>query len=297
VTTHIFRRTAMAACIAVLLASSAVSSAGTPAAAADSDIDTDKRIATDFTNLAYNEKQPQQAADRYLAPGLVQHDPALANGARPWARATASRLRQYPRLRETVLRALAQDHLVVLHVLQKRTPEDRGTAAFEVYRLDAGRIAEHWTLKQTVPARSANGHTLTDGTTESPWTQPEWLQHHTDDARDFTDLVFNQGRAQEAVGKYLAPDLVQHDPDIGDGPQAYLDFARSLPVRNSGDQLRIQRIVADMKFVFVHSVIPSPRGPVAMGDLYRVDFNGKFAEHWSVIQQMPKRAARGNTPN
>jgi predicted SnoaL-like aldol condensation-catalyzing enzyme len=278
----------------VLLAATAIGSTGTPAAAVD--IAAEKRIATDFTNLAYNQKQPQQAADRYLASGLIQHDPALANGARPWTRATVSRLRQYPQLHQTILRALAQNDLVVLHILQQRTPQDRGTAAFEVYRLDGDRIAEHWTLRQTVPTRSVNGHTLTDGTTESPWTQPEWLQHHTDDSRDFTDLVFNQGRAEEAVGRYLAPDLIQHTPDIGDGPQAYLGYARSLPVREGDNRLRIERIVADMKFVFVHSVIPSPRGPVAMGDLYRVDFNGKFAEHWSVIQQMPTRGASGNAP-
>jgi predicted SnoaL-like aldol condensation-catalyzing enzyme len=33
----------------------------------------------------------------------------------------------------------------------------------------------------------------------------------------------------------------------------------------------------------------------ALVDIYRVNDNGKIAEHWDVIQQIPKNSANNNT--
>ena len=46
--------------------------------------------------------------------------------------------------------------MVVTHSLLKTSPEDRGTAAADFFRLEDGKIVEHWDVLQPVPESAAN---------------------------------------------------------------------------------------------------------------------------------------------
>ena len=58
---------------------------------------------------------------------------------------------------------------------------------------------------------------------------------------------------------------------------------------------QIKRIYTDGNYVIVHPF--SPRGPAgsAIVDIYRLNDDGKIAEHWDVIQQIPSKSANNNT--
>jgi len=47
---------------------------------------------------------------------------------------------------------------VVLHVHSKRTPEARGRAIIEIFRIVDGKIDEHWDVIQEIPETSANSN-------------------------------------------------------------------------------------------------------------------------------------------
>ena len=67
---------------------------------------------------------------------------------------------QFPQLSLEIKRALAEGDMVVTHSLLKTSPEDRGTAAADFFRLEDGKVVEHWDVLQPVPESAANDHPM-----------------------------------------------------------------------------------------------------------------------------------------
>ena len=55
-----------------------------------------------------------------------------------------------------IRRVIAENDLVVVHYLLKMSPDDLGQAVVDIFRVEDGRIVEHWDVLQPVPAESAN---------------------------------------------------------------------------------------------------------------------------------------------
>jgi hypothetical protein len=62
-----------------------------------------------------------------------------------------------------IKRAVAEGEMVVRHSLIETSPEDRGTAAADFFRLEEGKVVEHWDVLQPVPESAANDHPCSDG--------------------------------------------------------------------------------------------------------------------------------------
>jgi predicted SnoaL-like aldol condensation-catalyzing enzyme len=57
-------------------------------------------------------------------------------------------------------RTAADGDLVVTHNLLKTSPADRGSAAADFFRLEDGKLVEHWDVIQPVPESAANEHPM-----------------------------------------------------------------------------------------------------------------------------------------
>ncbi len=125
-----------------------------------SDVETNKRIAMEFYDLAFNQQKPAEAVSKYMGKMYRQHNPKAADGPEAFMRFVSRFVQQFPQLRLNVKRAIAEGDLVVLHVHETRSAIDRGVAVAEIFRLENGLIVEHWDVKEEIPEKSANNNTV-----------------------------------------------------------------------------------------------------------------------------------------
>ena len=94
----------------------------------------------------------------------------------------------------------------------------------------------------------------------------------------------------------MGPSYRQHNPAAADGSQAFIDFVKGFTKAFPQLRFDFKRLVAEGDLVAVHSHLvaePGSRGTAVM-DMFRVE-NGKIVEHWDVVQEVPEKAANGNT--
>jgi predicted SnoaL-like aldol condensation-catalyzing enzyme len=107
-----------------------------------------------FLDLAFNARQPLEAAARYLDPAYRQLEPT-AQGPAAFVRLADGYLRAYPELHLTIQLVLADGDWVVVQSLIQRQPGDLGRQVMDTFQLAHGRIVEHWDVMTDVPENVA----------------------------------------------------------------------------------------------------------------------------------------------
>jgi len=118
-----------------------------------------KAMVVKFYDEFFN-KHSIAAADTYLAPDYIQHNPIAATGREPVKKIFTEIFKKFPQSRAQIKRVLADGELVALHIHSKATPNDLGRAVVDIFRVKNGKIVEHWDVVQPVPAKSANNNTM-----------------------------------------------------------------------------------------------------------------------------------------
>jgi predicted SnoaL-like aldol condensation-catalyzing enzyme len=125
------------------------------------DIEQNKRNVIAYYERAFNDHEPEDAVERYVGSEYIQHNPMAPDGRDAFIGFVRGYVEQFPQLRIEIKRAIAEGDLVMTHGLLKTSPDDRGTAAADIFRLDEnGKIVEHWDVLQPVPETSANDNTM-----------------------------------------------------------------------------------------------------------------------------------------
>lgn len=121
-------------------------------------VEENKQTVLAFYQAAINDKD-HNAASKLLSHRYIQHNPRIADGLEGFREFVVTLKADFPQLRAEVKRIFAEGDHVIAHVHGIRVPGGPETAIVDIFRLEDGRIAEHWDVMQQVPeeARHQNG--------------------------------------------------------------------------------------------------------------------------------------------
>jgi predicted SnoaL-like aldol condensation-catalyzing enzyme len=120
-----------------------------------------KELVTAFYELSINQKKPTESAGKYIGLPYTQHNPEVPkNGPEGFIQFIEVMFRKHPDLKVTVHRAVADEDFVALHVHLKRHDRDPGIAVAEFFRVENGKIVEHWDEMQPIPEKTASGNSM-----------------------------------------------------------------------------------------------------------------------------------------
>ena len=145
-------RAALAA--AILLALAAPN-----AIAADAKQEANRKAVLEFYEKALNQKDAD-AAIAYMGDRYVQHNPNAADGPEGFRKFIAFLREKFPNSRSEIKRSFVDGDYVILHVPAVREPGTRGNAIVDIFKLEKGKIVEHWDAVQPIPENSANSNTM-----------------------------------------------------------------------------------------------------------------------------------------
>ncbi|HET7319178.1 MAG TPA: nuclear transport factor 2 family protein [Nitrospirota bacterium] len=128
-----------------------------PVLGAETQQDRNKRTVVEFYEKAINQKD-FEAASKYMGPRYTQHNPLAADGPEG-LRAYLQYLRAtYPNSHSEIKRVFADGDYVILHVHAVRAPGTRGSAIVDIFKLEGGKVVEHWDVIQEIPEKAANSN-------------------------------------------------------------------------------------------------------------------------------------------
>jgi predicted SnoaL-like aldol condensation-catalyzing enzyme len=124
------------------------------------DLEQNKRVVRSFYEEAFNDGDPEGAVERYIGDRYTQHNPQAADGPEAFIGFVKWYRGEFPELRVDIKRIIAEGDLVVTHGRLTTSPQDRGTAAVDIFRVENGKVVEHWDVLQPIPEQAANDNTM-----------------------------------------------------------------------------------------------------------------------------------------
>ena len=96
------------------------------------------------------------------------------------------------------------------------------------------------------------------------------------------------GKPEEAIEAYVGDDYIQHNPLVGNGKQAFIDYFSEMAKDYPDKGIEFVRVIAegDLVALHTHQTWPDNEEYVTM-DFFRFNDNGKIVEHWDSIQVIP----------
>jgi predicted SnoaL-like aldol condensation-catalyzing enzyme len=116
-----------------------------------------KKAVLEFYEAGLNQKN-FDAASKFLGPLYIQHNPTAPDGIEGFKAFLGFLREKFPDSHSEIKRAFAEGDFVILHVHSVREKGTRGRAIVDIFRLENGKIVEHWDVVQDIPEKPANSN-------------------------------------------------------------------------------------------------------------------------------------------
>lgn len=230
-------------------------------------------------------------AKEVLAEGYIQHDLAYGTGRDAFIQ-SVEYLASAP-VKTTVknIRAYKDGDYVVLHNVYNFAGSGE-QVAFDIFRLENGKIVEHWDNLATLTQANPSGRSQTDGPTEI--TDLDKTEENKALCEQFVKDIL-MGQNPEKLTSYFDGDTyIQHNSQIADGLSglgAALGAMAEAGIEMKYDQIHM--VLGQGNFVLVVSEGTYGGAHTSYYDLWRVE-NGKIAEHWDVVETIADKSTWAN---
>ncbi|MAU27106.1 MAG: hypothetical protein CMH48_04860 [Muricauda sp.] len=120
------------------------------------------------------------------------------------------------------------------------------------------------------------------------------LEKNKENAIAFYKTAY-EGNPKKAVELYVGSSYIQHNPDVADGTEGFIDYFERMQKEYPKKSIEFVRCIAegDLVALHTHQTWPGNEEYVTM-DFFRFDNNGKIVEHWDAIQKIPDVSANDN---
>jgi predicted SnoaL-like aldol condensation-catalyzing enzyme len=119
-----------------------------------------KDMVTAFYKMVFYDHKVAEAFKTYVGPSYKQHNPLVPDGIEPSVAFLSKRFESNPKAINEIKRVIAEGDLVAVHVHSRSNDTDRGRAIIDIFRVENGKVIEHWDVIQPVPENAQNNNTM-----------------------------------------------------------------------------------------------------------------------------------------
>ena len=112
-----------------------------------------------FYGNGVNRRDPAVTVS-YLGPEFIQHSPHVADGTQGFVDFFTAFWKKYPKFHVEVKRIFIEGDMAAVHTRSLGGPNANGDAGVDIFRLDHGKIVEHWDVVRPIPANAANANSM-----------------------------------------------------------------------------------------------------------------------------------------
>lgn len=284
---------------------------------------TTEEVAYAFLNAMFREDAGDAGGDAYemyATPDFIQHNPNMDNGLKG-RKAFFEKLRaNMPESQQSSTEWRNVFDMILIDgdlfgVLRHAFtgPDDKGRIFFDIWRVENGKIVEHWDVIQPTPENFVHdntawcgvgnsyeeagelGDTLANPTCGGP--DPNANREETLAVIDQYVTAVGQGDVEAAIREWFHPDYKQHSYYIGDGAEGAIEYLNMEWGDKAGEKPHLEhaRMLAQGDLVAYHMYVRQPGDPLGnvQVDIFRVT-DGKISEHWDFKQPVVKETVSGN---
>ncbi len=230
------------------------------------------------------------AVDDYFATDIIQHNEMFANGIEA-QKGVVGFLAGSGAFKADYIRVIADDDIVAVHARYEGfgpTP----VIGFDIFRVEDGKIAEHWDNLIDEQPLNPSGRSQIDGATEI--TDLDQTEANKALVEEFLTKALIE-HAEFNITDYISPVIyLQHNPMVADGLEGFGAFMAEMAQKGiSMDYAQVHQVIGEGNFVLTLSEGTLGDAPTAFYDLFRLE-DGLIVEHWDVIAPMPGADATHN---